>query len=247
MIKTFKVNHYFIIETEEAVINRIIKVLDDLPDFNCIGCSHDIPDAMNRILKDMPDLVFINIDTLIGDPFELVKEIQQYLNGTSEFIAISASKEKTYEAIKTGVFDYLLQPVSELDIRKSALKFKKKHPTKPKENICIKSYKDFRYLPTDEILFLKADNNTTDFHMLDGNTINAFKTLKTFEALLPQNFFRIHKSYIVNQNHVCRINYGKLACTIKRHNTTIPFTRTYQDNIDFMVNTFSGSSSLLLN
>lgn len=240
-------NNYFIIETEEAVMNRIIKVLDDLPDFNFIGYSYDASDAMNTILKEMPDLVFINIDTVIGDPFELVKETQQYLKSTSEFIAISADKEKTYEAIKTGFFDYLLLPVSELELRKSVLKFKKKHPTKPKDTICIKSYKDFRYLPLDEILFLKADNNTTEFYMMDGNTINAFKTLKSFEALLPQNFLRIHKSYIVNKDHICRVNYGKLVCTVKSDNTVIPFTKTYQDNIDFMVNSFSRSSSLLLN
>ncbi|MBJ6367682.1 LytR/AlgR family response regulator transcription factor [Snuella sedimenti] len=240
-------NNYFIIETEEPIINRIIKVLDDLPDFNLIGCSHDASESMNSILKDMPDLIFINIDTSIDNPFELVKETKQYLHSDSEFIAISSSKEKTYDAIKTGFFDYLLNPVSELDIRKSILRFKKKHPTKLKETICLKSYKDYRYLRTDEILFLKADNNTTDFHMLDGNTINAFKTLKAFESILPTNFLRIHKSYIVNKNYVCRVNYGKLTCTIKKNNNTLPFTKTYQENIDFMVNTFSRSSALLLN
>ena len=74
-----------------------------------------------------------------------------------------------------------------MDLRICLKKFQKKYLLQNKKNICLKSYRDYQYLDTDEILYLKADNNTTDFYMKDGNTINAFKTLKTFEAKLPNN------------------------------------------------------------
>jgi DNA-binding LytR/AlgR family response regulator len=102
-------------------------------------------------------------------------------------------------------------------------------------------------LNTDEILFLKADNNATDFFMRDGSTISAFKTLKVFEGLLPDNFLRIHKSYIINSRHVSRINFGKLVCTVERDIHKIPFTKTYLDNVEIMNNALSKSSFLFLN
>lgn len=240
-------NKYLIIETEELIINRIKRVLDDFPEFNCVGYVSGHSECMDIILKEMPDLIFLNVDTTIENPFNLVNEISQYLKKDYEFIAISSSKEKTYEAIKSGFFDYLLCPITDLDIRKAALRFKKKHPIKVNRNICLKSYKDYQYLDIDEILFLRADNNTTDFYMSNGDTVSAYKTLKTFENVLPKNFLRIHKSYIVNKNYVNRVNYATLNCTIKMYPKKIPFTKTYINNVEFMIHALSHSSIPNLN
>ncbi|MDO5988860.1 LytTR family transcriptional regulator DNA-binding domain-containing protein [Flavivirga amylovorans] len=237
-------NNYLIIDTEEVSIKKIKKVLSDFPEFNCVGCTYDYLEPIDVILKNTPDLIFLNLDTVLDNPFNLVNEVDQYLKKDYEFIAISSSKEKTYEAIKTGFFDYLLNPITELDIRKAALKFKKKHSNKTGKTICLKSYKDYQYLNADEILFLKADNNTTDFYMNNGHTVSAYKTLKTFELILPRNFLRIHKSYIVNKNYVNRVNYGTLNCTLKKCLKNIPFSKTYINNVELMINALSQTSVL---
>jgi len=222
--------------------------LEDYHEFNCIGVSNEYDQALNLILKETPNLVFIDIDNTFEKPFELVNELNLLFSDYFPvFIAISSSKDKAYEAIKYGFFDFILNPLSELEIRKSILKFQKRNPAIINKNICLKSHKDYQYLNTDEILFLKADNNTTDFYMSDGNIISAFKTLKTFENVLPENFLRIHKSYIINKNFVSRIQYGKLICTIKKNSYDIPFTKTYIDNIEIMKKTLSHNSFQSLN
>jgi DNA-binding LytR/AlgR family response regulator len=113
--------------------------------------------------------------------------------------------------------------------------------------LCLKSYKDFHYLDTDEILYLKADNNSTDFVMKDGSTISAFKTLKTFENKLPKNFVRVHQSYILNINYVSRINYGKSICALKSGKLQLPFSKTYKDNIDSLKKILSKNTITALN
>ena len=223
-------------------------MLEDYHEFNCIGVSSEYDHALNMILKETPNLVFIDIDNTFEKPFELVNELNLLFSDYFPvFIAISSSKDKAYEAIKNGFFDFILNPLSELEIRRSILKFQKRNPAIINKNICLKSNKDYQYLNTDEILFLKADNNTTDFYMSDGNIISAFKTLKTFEDVLPENFLRIHKSYIINKNFVSRIQYGKLICTIKKNSYDIPFTKTYIDNIEIMKKTLSYNSFQSLN
>ncbi len=238
---------YLIIENDNSTINTIKGVLKDFLDFNCVGVTHDYDSSMSIILKRTPDLVFFNIDNIINNPFQFINEVNQFQDTTLEFIAVSSSIEKAYNAMKNGFSDSLIKPLTELEIRKSILKFQKKTKVESKSTICLKSYKDYRYLNTDEILFLKADNNTTDFYMKDGNNIGAFKTLKVFEKLLPDNFLRIHKSYIINSNFVSRINFGKLLCTVKRDIYKIPFTKTYIDNVEIMNKVLSESSFLSLN
>ncbi|WP_333694079.1 LytR/AlgR family response regulator transcription factor [Flavobacterium sp.] len=106
--------------------------------------------------------------------------------------------------------------------------------------ICIKSYGDYRFLELDDIAFLKADNNSTDITMGSGDEITAFKTLKYFEENLPSNFFRIHNSYIVNQNYISRIHTGNTVCYIKNSKVQIPFSKSYKDNIDQILTHLAG-------
>ena len=67
--------------------------------------------------------------------------------------------------------------------------------------ICVKSYGDYRYIDSNDVLYLEADNNSTDIHLNNGEMITAFKTLKHFENTLPNSqFLRIHNSYMININ-----------------------------------------------
>lgn len=239
--------NYFIVEKDRDTINIIERILTDYPEFRSIGYSWDGSSAMNTILKENPDLVFLNIDNVVEEPFDFVKDIEVYSSEPPLFVALSGIKTNAYEAIKHGFVDYLLKPMKELEFRKSILRYQKKYNKETNGTICLKSYKDYQYLNTNEILFLKADNNTTDFYMQDGSIVGAFKTLGTFEKVLPQNFLRIHKSYIINSNYVSRIQYGKSLCTIRKNNFQIPFTKTFIDNVKVMNDNLYQSSLLSLN
>jgi two-component system LytT family response regulator len=58
----------------------------------------------------------------------------------------------------------------------------------------------------EDILFLKAESNYTEIHYLDGSKKLLSKTLKVLEDILPsQQFFRVHKSYVVNAAHISDI------------------------------------------
>ncbi|MCF6222916.1 MAG: LytTR family transcriptional regulator DNA-binding domain-containing protein [Flavobacteriaceae bacterium] len=238
---------YFLIEKDRSAIEKINSILNDFQHYKCNGSTGDNVEAMNTILKESPNLVFFNIDNTVDDPFLFVHELSNFMKKLPTFIAISSFKNKSYQVIKNGFSDILLNPITDLEIRKTILNFQKRFPVVIKKRICLKSYKDFQYLNTDEILFLKADNNATDFYMKDGRVISAFKTLKTFEQLLPKEFLRIHKSYIINKDFVSRIQFGKSTCTIKNNRHDIPFTKTYLDNIELMNNTLSYFSYQTLN
>ncbi len=222
-------------------------VFKSYPDFLFKGVSSDYNTAMNTILKETLDIIFVCVDNTLSNPFQFINEVFQFSEKTPRIVAISYSKSKAYDAIKGGLYDFILKPLTELEIRKTILKAKKERQTQIKNTICLKSYRDYQYLNADEILFLKADNNATDFYMKGEKTISAYKTLKTFEDVLPNNFLRIHKSYIINANHVSRINYGKYICNINEHSLNIPFTKTYIENIEEINKKLSSSISFPLN
>ena len=98
------------------------------------------------------------------------------------------------------------------------------------------------------ILYLKSDNNSTDFFMKDGSVVSAFKTLKSFEKQLPGQFIRVHQSYIINSRYVSRINYGKSICSLNYGKVEeLPFSKTYKDKVDLLKQTLSKTATKALN
>ncbi len=207
--------------------------LEEHDDFDFIGLSKNSGEGLNAILKFTPDIVFINLNEQALDYFQMISELHQYIQELPILIGVSKSKDHAYQAIKCNFFDYWLMPYNEFDIRKSLLKLKKQTPKEAEpQTLCLQSYRDYHYVDTDDILYLQADNNATDFVMTDGSRINAYKTLKTFEQQLPNNFVRVHQSYILNTKYVARINYGKAICSLKGQKLQLPFSKTYKENVD---------------
>ena len=235
-----------IIEDDQSVVESIKTVGNELFEVSLSATPENQESALNLILKVVPDIVFINIQTLKINLFEFLFETTQYGLQKPFFVGLSSSKENAFDAFTYGFSDYILKPLSELSIRKSFLKCQKNILSKRNETICLRSNKDYQYLNIDEILYLKADNNTTDFYMADGRVVGAYKTLKVFEDQLPQTFIRIHKSYIINKNCISRINYGKSICIINNEHK-IPFTKTFKVNIDSINNELVNSTIITLN
>ena len=239
---------YSIIDSDAISNLQLSAFLDEYEDFNCLGINKSPMDGLNNILKFSPDLVFVHLNENTTSLFQMVVELHQYVSTIPLFIGIAKTKEHAYDAIKNNFFDYWLQPYNEFEIRKSLLKLQKRVPKEDTtQTICLKSYNDFHYLDTTEILYLQADNNTTEFHMNDGTVTHAYKTLKTFEKQLPKNFVRIHQSYIVNTVYVSRINFGKSICALKKTKKSLPFSKSYRENMDNLKKSLSQKSVSSLN
>jgi len=234
-----------IIEDDKSVVNIIQAVGNDFDQTSFSHVGEKQETALNIILKIKPEIIFINIESVKINFLEFFYEISQCLNDMPRLIAISTTKENAYDAFKYNFSLYVLKPLTEYSVRKNLELILKKMPTKEVDSLCLKSNKDFRYLDISKILYLKADNNTTDFFMEDGRVVSAYKTLKVFEESLPDNFYRIHKSYIININSISRIHFGKSMCIIKNQHK-IPFTKTFIDNINTINKVLSDNSLFTL-
>lgn len=223
-----------IIDSQVPSCLKLKAHLSDYNDFELNSVVHDHYDGMNMILKYLPDVVFVNLTKYdASDLIKMVSELHQYIRKMPIFIGYSETKQYAYDALKQGFFDYWLFPYTEFDVRKTIFKLRRQHPKeKTPSTICLKTYRDFHYLDTGEILYLQADNNATDFILTDGDKVSAYKTLKFFEEALPKNFIRIHQSYILNSEYVSRINYGKCICTLRNNSREIPFSKSYKTRID---------------
>lgn len=222
------------------IIEPTLELIKAHDAFLCVAVCANRTEGINKILELKPDVVFMHLDglsTLNEDAIQLslLSELHEFLDVMPTIIVLSSSKEQAFDAYQRGVYGYLLHPIDSNELRKCLFRFQKTHQALYADKIAIKSNGDYHFISTQDIVYLKADNNTTDFYLQSGKVITAFKTLKHFEQLLPFYFFRIHHSYVINVGHVSRINLGKNQCYLLHNEIALPFSRTYKEAIDTII------------
>lgn len=224
---------YGIVDANATTSLQLQHFMEEYEAFFCVSQDGTPQGGLNSILKFKPDVVFVNLSQQAGSYFSMVRDCFQFLDSQPIFIGLATDQSHAYEALKHQFFDFWVLPFSEFEIRKTLLKLGRRLP-KPVQapTLCLQSYKDYQYLNTQDILYLQADNNSTDFVLRDGTRVSAYKTLKSFETQLPPNFVRVHQSYILNGDYISRINYGKSRCTLRFGKTELPFSRGYKGNVD---------------
>ena len=72
-----------------------------------------------------------------------------------------------------------------------------------KMKLCIGSLKGFQVVQIEEIIYCEANSNYTIFYLTNRSTICASKPFHKYEDLLSDcNFIQIHKSFMVNLEHI---------------------------------------------
>lgn len=91
----------------------------------------------------------------------------------------------------------------------------------------VRSSRRTHRIATQDILFVEGLGNYVTYHMLDGSKITSYGTVKAALALLPANFSRVHKSYIVNKKHIKSYD----TMTIDVNNNAIPRGKSVSDEV----------------
>jgi DNA-binding LytR/AlgR family response regulator len=259
---------YVVVDNSNDSIAETLHTLGRFSDFHCVGTALNNEEGVDLVLEKQPLIVFLGINgTKSKSPtsLDLLIRLYQYLDHLPHFVIMADSAQYAYESIKAGAFDYVLRPfqITELSrcifrIRKTLFEDVIEEGYKKNESlevpaatvqetagiedntrICIKSYGDYQFISLADVVYLKADNNTTDFHLNTGRKLTAYKTLKHYENNLPAYFYRIHNSYIVNSNFITRISTGKSLCYLNGNDTAVSFSKTYKENIDILIRSIS--------
>jgi two-component system, LytTR family, response regulator len=260
---------YIIIDDDAESILRTKTMAEGFSELTFVASATNYQNGLHLVLEHKPSFVFLEIDPEdVSSNLSLafINELYRYLAIIPKIIITTSKKALALDAIQYGVFDYLLKPLTHIDLLKTTLKLEKTFLEAnvveminedlsvviPKAEvldaiekpliICIKSYGDYRYINAADITYFQADNNSTDIYLNSGEMITAFKTLKHFESILSHPFIRIHNSYIINQNYIARIHHGNSVCYIKNAVKKIPFSKTYKSNVDIIIANFASGN-----
>ena len=100
--------------------------------------------------------------------------------------------------------------------------------------LCIHDSKGFTVVYLSEIIYCEADSSYTIFCLENGKKIISAKTLSEYESILDSNYFiRIHRSYLININHVKEYKKGEGGFVLMSNKAEIEISRRKKDEFLF--------------
>jgi two-component system, LytTR family, response regulator len=202
-----------------------------------IGEADCVQKGLETIQSLNPDLVFLDVQMPDGTGFDLLERIPDI---KFKVIFASAFDKFAIQAFKFSALDYLLKPVeaealieacSKLDENDRFRELNKKlqillSNKNSFEKIALPTLDGIIFVKIKEIVRCESDNNYTGIYLTKGERILVSRTLKEYEDMLtPFNFFRIHKSHLINLSYLNRYKKGEGGFVIMEDGAELEVSR----------------------
>jgi len=207
-----------VVEDEAMVARRVETLTKEVlgKRLTTINIKRTLSEAQEYLFNHPVDVLLLDLNLNGKDGFELLKLA---VSGSFHTIIISAYEDKAMEAFEYGVLDFVGKPFTTARLEKA---FNRLFDAEKKSSyltkyLSIRSTGTLKILPVSEILYLKGAGVYVEICMKDGSRELHDKTLEKLTMILPNNFERIHKSYIVNFDEVKEFhaeNYNKIECEL---------------------------------
>ena len=181
-----------------------------------------------------------------GSGFDLLESINGSLN--FQVVFVTAYHEYALRAFKYSAVDYILKPINPEELKQAIAKINPGSVTQSKEQlenlmenlhskgevmnkIALPSMEGLQFINLDDIVYCESQDNYTKFFLVDGQRIIVSKTIKHFEELLnPNQFFRVHRSNIVNLKYIEKYVKGEVGYIVMKQGERIPVSRRRKES-----------------
>ncbi len=233
-----------IIDDEKKDRENLSLLLDSYcPQVEILGEAWDKESILSVLSQLSPDLVFVDIQLGAISIFDVLNELNDI---NFKIVFVTAFDKYAIQGYQYDAIDYLLKPVDakrlikvvdktlrirdelgqkETNINDQIKDLYAKVIEPPK--ISITDAKGVHIIKTVDVLYCVSDGNYTTFVLRSTNEIVVSKNLKHFENKLKDyGFLRIHKSYLVNLNHIDFLTKEQGGSVIMKNGKSLPVSRT---------------------
>lgn len=220
-----------IIDDEPLAIEIIASYLEKVENLQLLAKFYNPLEAVRFLSTEQVDLVFLDIQMPHLTGIELIKN----LKSKTKFIFTTAYPQYALEGFDLDAIDYLVKPIPFPRFLKAVQKAQKLYDLENTEQqnneafVFIRSdYEDVK-INTKDILYIEGLKDYLKIYL--KNVKNPILTLMSFPQMLEKlgnpDFLRVHRSFIINKQHIQGLKKGKLTIEDKK----IPIGNTYKVDV----------------
>lgn len=200
-----------IIDDEPLALTQLAGYIARIPFLTLVASCQDACQASEILAQSPVDLLFVDINMPDLNGIDFVRS----LPNLPMVIFTTAYSEYAIEGFRLNAIDYLMKPFSFSECLKAAEKARKMYSlthdaTKPEEEknaLFVKSeYKVVR-IDKEKILYIEGMSEYVCIYLEDRpKPVITLNSLQKLSTMLPSNFMRVHRSYIVNLSKITEIS-----------------------------------------
>ncbi|MGN6438360.1 MAG: LytR/AlgR family response regulator transcription factor [Agriterribacter sp.] len=195
---------------DEPIALEVVKSLSaKVPFIDLIACFTNAFDALAFVKNEKIDLIFLDIKMPDITGIDWLKSVSR----PPMVIFTTAYSEHAVESFELDAVDYLLKPFSLARFLKAANKAYELHRLKNHQpetgnpqTVFIKSGYEQIKVDMNDILYVQSAGNYLHFILTNQKILSRLTMNEAEEMLSPDRFTRIHRSYIVANEKVTRID-----------------------------------------
>ncbi len=206
-----------------------------------VGEADGVLTGFAQIMLIKPDLVFLDIEMKDGTGFDLLERIG---NIDFEIVFVTAFNHFAIKAFQLSALDYILKPVDPSFLVQLEGKLKKRTQLSDLngqlkillenrlqfKKVALPSMEGIKMVKIDDIIRCQSDSNYTQVFIKQLERIVVSRTLKEFEDMFGDRFFRIHHSHLINMDYVDSFLKEDGGVVLMVDGTKIPVSRRKKDN-----------------
>lgn len=184
---------------------------------------HNGTELLRNVKGGDYDLIFLDVLMPGVNGLQIAHELKE-LDKNVKLILISASPNFALESYSVGAYYYLLKPADTASLFPLLDKAEKELSRQDEQGFVLKNRKGIIRISFSELEYVEVINKKVFFYLTDGTIHEATASLSEYENMLLSRpeFLKIHRSYLVNLNHIQAINNHSIV-TKNRHR--IPISR----------------------
>lgn len=221
-----------IVDDDDGIRTVIKKILDKSGGFEVICDINNGDEAIGIFNEYRPDVVFIDVQMPGCSGVDCAKKIAD-IEPKTIIIFATAHQEYMSDAFKVYAFDYLIKPFKIERVMQTLDRIKNlnkpnygdgidkiiKHE-KGLDKLMIKNKEGISFVDTKEIVLIQREENSTVIYTKTDSFTTSISLSEIDEKLDSTQFFRSHKSYIINLSLITKIySYGRWTYVVKLKNT----------------------------
>ena len=223
-----------IVEDELPAREELKYFLNEEKEIKLIAEFDNPLDTLNFLENNTTDVIFLDISMPDMNGISLGKIVTKMYPDT-KIVFITAYKDYAVDAFEIKAFDYLLKPYSETRIRnllKSLVNTETEVTSSVKNSnlkkITVNIDERLYVISLNDVDYIEASEKETLIFSNQKKYISKIKISKWEEMLKGYNFYRCHRSFIINLDKITEIEQwfnSSWIIKIKNYTTAIPVSR----------------------
>ena len=173
------------------------------------------------------DLIFLDIQMAQPDGMETARLLRQR-DSHSLLIFVSILKEYVFDAFAVEAFDYLVKPLEQDRFLRTMNRAMQVLAQRSHQHLTIQKGHTLQLIPLSQILYCEVLGRKVHIHQEDGQVFHYYEKLEALQQQLAGHFFRCHRSYLVNLDHVRGCSGGQVRLS---DGSAIPVSRLREQEL----------------